>query len=268
MAGLTPDERTLLGEVIAGRADHERLAGDLGAGRGLSPGDAILLRDAVGSEIGRSRNRRDRRAGIYLDHLIDRAGQRDMAGIPADLSEHDRAVEVSGMMTGVLVAMSGLPGSGKSAIANELARELAAPVLAVDPIEAAIWRCGIPPSFETGVAAYEVAAALAEQQLALGLTVITDSVSSLEVARTMWRQAAARSGAELAIIEVICSDEIVHRERLARRERDIPGFPEPSWADVQSRRAEWEPWIDAHLTVDTVRSLDSNVGDALAYLRR
>lgn len=61
------------------------------------------------------------------------------------------------MMVGVLVAMSGLPGSGKSAVADELAPELAAPVLAVDPIEAAMWRCGIPPSCETGVAAYEVA---------------------------------------------------------------------------------------------------------------
>jgi len=90
------------------------------------------------------------------------------------------------MMSGVLVVMSGLPGAGKSAIADAVGREIGAPVLSVDPVEAAIWRCGIPPSFETGVAAYEVAAVLAEHQLALGLKVITDSVSSLEVARNMW----------------------------------------------------------------------------------
>lgn len=172
------------------------------------------------------------------------------------------------MMSGVLVVMSGLPGAGKTGIADSLGRELGAPVLSVDPVEAAIWRCGIEPSFETGVAAYEVAAVLAEHQLALGLTVITDSVSSLEVARNMWRQAAASTGSDLAVIEVICSDEDLHHQRLTSRQRDIAGFPEPSWADVQHRRAEWEPWGDDHLVVDTVRSLEENVADALDYLRR
>lgn len=103
----------------------------------------------------------------------------------------------------MLVVMSGLPGTGKSAIADALGSELGAPVLSVDPIEAAIWRCGISPSFETGVAAYEVAAVLAEHQLSLGLTAIVDSVSALEVARDVWRQAASRGGAELQVIEVV-----------------------------------------------------------------
>ena len=100
-------------------------------------------------------------------------------------------------MVRMLIVMSGLPGTGKSAIADALGHELGAPVLSVDPIEAAIWRCGIPPSFATGLAAYEVAAVLAEHQLTLGLTAIVDSVSSIEVARDMWRQAAHRAGAEL-----------------------------------------------------------------------
>lgn len=172
------------------------------------------------------------------------------------------------MMSAVLVVMSGLPGAGKSAIADAVGRALGAPVLSVDPIEAAIWRCGIPPSFETGVTAYDVAAVLAEHQLGMGLTVITDSVSSLEVARTMWRQAAARAGSGLAIIEVICSDENVHRQRLASRQRVIPGFPDPSWEDVKMRRAEWEPWDDPRLVVDTMRSINENVAEALDYLRR
>lgn len=168
----------------------------------------------------------------------------------------------------MLVVMSGLPGTGKSAIADALGYELGAPVLSVDPIEAAIWRCGIAPSFETGVAAYEVAAVLAERQLALGLTAITDSVSSVEVARDMWRRAASRASAVLRIIEVICSDECVHRQRLASRQRAIEGFPEPSWDDVQKRRAEWEPWADDRLVVDTVRTIDENLADALSFLRR
>jgi predicted kinase len=168
----------------------------------------------------------------------------------------------------MLVVMSGLPGTGKSAIADALGHELGAPVLSVDPIEAAIWRCGIPASFETGVAAYEVAAVLAEHQLSLGLTAIVDSVSSVEVARDMWRRAADRAGAELRVIEVVCGDERVHRRRLAGRRRGIEGFPELSWDEVQQRRAEWEPWTGDRLVVDTLRTLDDNLADALSFLRR
>jgi predicted kinase len=171
-------------------------------------------------------------------------------------------------MVSVLIVMSGLPGTGKSAIADALGRELGAPVLSVDPIEAAIWRCGIPASFATGVAAYEVAAVLAEHQLTMGLTTIVDSVSSVEVARDMWRQAARRAGAELRVIEVVCSDERVHRQRLAERRRTIEGYPEPSWDQVQQRRAEWEPWTGDRLVIDTMRTADDNLANALSFLRR
>lgn len=170
------------------------------------------------------------------------------------------------MMSGVLVVVSGLPGAGKSSLADALGKDLGAAVLSIDPIEAAIWRCGIPPSFETGVAAYEVVAVLAEHQLRLGLTVIADSVSSLEVARNMWRLAVSRAGAPMRAVEVICSDDDVHRQRLGGRERGIEIFPEPSWDDVLRRRDEWEPWTDDHVVVDSIRGLDENVAKALDFL--
>jgi predicted kinase len=167
----------------------------------------------------------------------------------------------------VLVVVSGLPGVGKSSLADAIGRRLGAAVLSVDPIEAAIWRSGIPPSFGTGVAAYEVVAVVAEHQLRLGLTAIADAVSSLEVARDMWRQAARRAGAVMRVVEVVCSDEDTHRQRLLGRERGIDGFPEPSWEDVLQRRDEWEPWRDQRLVIDSVRDLEANVTEALAFLR-
>jgi predicted kinase len=169
---------------------------------------------------------------------------------------------------GVLVVVSGLPAVGKSELADALGQRLGAAVLSVDPIEAAMWRCGIAPSFETGVAAYEVVAVVAEHQLRLGLTVIADAVSSLEVARDMWRGAASRTGAAMQVVEVICSDEGAHRERLARRARNIDGFPEPSWEDVVRRRDEWEPWQDERLVVDSARELEENAAEVLAFVNR
>ena len=172
------------------------------------------------------------------------------------------------MMTFVLVVMSGLPGAGKSSLAEALAPSLGAAVLAVDPVEAALRRAGLDPSYEVGVAAYEVVGALAEQQLRLGLTVIVDAVSSVEIARHGWRVAARRTGATLSIIEVVCGDERAHRQRLAARRRGLEGVPEPSWAGVVERRDEWEPWSEPHLVLDSGREIRENVAEALVYLDR
>jgi hypothetical protein len=70
----------------------------------------------------------------------------------------------------------------------------------------------------------------------------------------------------MRVIEVVCSHEETHRERLSRRARDIDGFPEPSWDEVVRRRDEWEPWRDETLVVDSVRELEANLAEALAFL--
>jgi predicted kinase len=77
-----------------------------------------------------------------------------------------------------LIVIAGLPGSGKSSVAEGLARALGVPILSVGPIEAAMWRGGIPKSM-TRPAAHEVAEALAEDTLRLGLAVIADAVDPL-----------------------------------------------------------------------------------------
>ncbi len=52
-----------------------------------------------------------------------------------------------------LVLMSGLPGVGKSAIADTVAVRISALVVSVDELEAAMLRSGLDQSFETGLAA-------------------------------------------------------------------------------------------------------------------
>lgn len=87
----------------------------------------------------------------------------------------------------MLIVMSGLPGAGKSAVAEELGRRIPAPVLSVDPVEAAMWRAGIDRDQPTGLAAYVVVEALTGEILALGQRVIVDAVNDAEEAREQWR---------------------------------------------------------------------------------
>ena len=135
----------------------------------------------------------------------------------------------------MLIVMAGLPGSGKSAIAEAVGRALRLPVLSVDPIEAAMRRAGIDRTQPTGLAAYVVAEAVASDILALGQGVVVDAVNAVEPARQMWRALAKTHETELRWIEVECSDPDLHRTRLEDRNRGYRAPYEPSWAGVCQR---------------------------------
>jgi len=128
----------------------------------------------------------------------------------------------------MLIALAGLPAAGKSSVAAGLGRMLPAPVVSVDPIEAALWRAGVERTQPTGLAAYLAAEAIADGVLALGQAVIVDAVNAVEPAREQWRELAARRRVPLAFVEVVCSSPELHRTRLAARRRDIAGFDEPT----------------------------------------
>jgi predicted kinase len=166
-----------------------------------------------------------------------------------------------------LIVLSGLPGSGKSTLAEGLSRKLSMPIFSIDPIEAAMWRGGLAKA-QTGIAAYDVAIALADEHLRLGHSVIADAVNPVEAPRAAWRNLAAKYRAELRIIECICADEAVHRRRIEARVRSIDGMPEITWARVLERRAEYEAWADPRLTLDTsVEVPERLLAEALGYVR-
>jgi predicted kinase len=166
----------------------------------------------------------------------------------------------------MLIVVAGLPGSGKSTLALDLGRALNCAVLGVDQAEAAMWRAGVSKTGPTHHAAYLVVGALAAEQLALGHDVIVDAVNGPEPARAQWRDLAAQLEAELRFIVVECSDDRIFRDRLAHRVREIEGFPEPTWEGVLRRRAEFPPWTDDRLVVDSVNSRETNLQAALDYL--
>lgn len=165
--------------------------------------------------------------------------------------------------------MSGLPGAGKSTAAEAIARRIGAVVVPVDPIEDALHRAGLGPSFETGLAAYLAAEVVADSTLRLGLPVLIDAANYLEVARTRWRALARSCGADLTWVEVVCSDVARHRDRLTVRDRGFDPSLEPGWAQVMARRAETDPWSAADrerlVQLDTAVALEPQLlrlGDA------
>ena len=80
-----------------------------------------------------------------------------------------------------LIIFSGLPGAGKSTLAEETARRLGIPVFAKDWLEASLLTSEMSPANPQkplGSAGYQLLSMLARRQLLLGQSAILDSVAS------------------------------------------------------------------------------------------
>jgi predicted kinase len=147
--------------------------------------------------------------------------------------------------------------TGKTTIARDLARQLGATYLRIDTIEQAI-RDSTTVRQPISDEGYRVAYAVAEENLRLGRTVISDSVNPIQLSRDAWIGVAHRAHARAAEVEVLCTDLQLHRQRVETRPADIGGLRLPTWEKVISR--EYEPWERKHIVIDTAgRSVAESV---------
>jgi predicted kinase len=166
-----------------------------------------------------------------------------------------------------LIVFSGLPGAGKSTLAEAVGRQLHVPVFAVDWLLGSLTPFGgyhLDEGFKIGE---ELLTTLAFRQFALGQSAILDFPAEDPDTRTRWRSLAHAAGAEFRVIVCECSDRELHRARLERRQRGIPGWHEAgNWANVERRQAEFPPWTGETLAIDAVRPLAQNLAAVLEYV--
>jgi predicted kinase len=158
-----------------------------------------------------------------------------------------------------LIVFAGLPGSGKSTVAEGYGDRIGVPVLSIDPVDRAMQAVGVTEN-RPGVTAYVVVEALAEEHLRRGRTVVVDAVNDVEAARQQWRDLATRTGAELRFVEVLCSDRAVHRARVEARHARDPW--KPDWAAVASR--VYEPWTEEHTVLDSATTAPHELVERIA----
>lgn len=165
----------------------------------------------------------------------------------------------------MLIVFSGLPGTGKTTIASELARQTGAVYLRIDVIEQALRNAGVLAG-DVGASGYGVANALALSHLQLGHRVIADGVNPVKESREAWKAVAMAAGVELMDIQVICSDQQEHQRRVETRASDIPGLVPPTLQSVLAH--EYEAWGEMPLTLDTsVVTAAQAVARVLAQLK-
>ena len=170
----------------------------------------------------------------------------------------------------MLIAMAGLPGTGKSTIGQVVAARLGIPVVPVDPIETAILQAGIAKDQPTGLAAYLVAETLAERVLVAGTGVLVDAVNAVAPAREQWVALGERLGEPVRFIEVVCSDPDLHRSRIEGWRQSMPHI-RLTWNAVEQSLDDYSEWSGSsaavpRITLDSVEPLGTNVERAVAFL--
>jgi predicted kinase len=159
---------------------------------------------------------------------------------------HDSDVRVANQSLPRLLIFAGLPGVGKSTLAQGLARELGATYVRIDTIEQGLRDLC---AFDVQGEGYALAYRLAADNLRLGRTVVADSCNPVELTRRAWEQVAKDAGASFANVEVVCGDAHEHLTRVETRAADVPGLRLPTWNDVQARR--YDAWTAKRWVVDT-----------------
>lgn len=160
----------------------------------------------------------------------------------------------------MLISLGGQPGVGKSTVGWELAQRLGAMRIRVDVLEQALRDAGLNVIDDQG---YRAAYAIAEDNLRLGRTVISDCVNDIEQTRQAWRNVAQRASAPFLEVEIICSDAEEHRRRVETRVSDVPGLALPSWSEVQARKRD--PWTRTHIVVDTAKQSAADIAEMLDW---
>jgi predicted kinase len=164
----------------------------------------------------------------------------------------------------MLIIFGGLPGVGKTTLAQAVAKHLRATYLRIDSIEQAIKDSLLQP-LEVIDAGYMVGYAVARDNLRARQTVVADSVNPLQITRKAWLAAAKDANCTSIQVEVVCSDKTEHEARVKTRKADIAGLSLPSWEAVTTR--EYDLWQASRIIIDTAgKTVDAAVEELLGQL--
>ena len=157
----------------------------------------------------------------------------------------------------VLIAVSGLPGTGKSYFCSKLAERLPFIVRESDALRKALFPS---PSYSAEESSHLFRAChyLIEQLLKKGFCLILDATNLSEGHREHLYGVAERLDARLVLVQVKAPPQVV-RERLRNRSKSETSS-DADWAIYRRMKTSVEPIRRNHYVVDTSRDITPVVG--------
>lgn len=168
--------------------------------------------------------------------------------------------------------VTGVPGSGKSAIARALAERLRAAGEPVDVLELDVIRRALTPtptySDDEREVVYRALVYLARSLVEHGVPVIIDATAH----RRAWRDLARAAIAAFAEVQLVCPLEVARERERTRHDSHAPpgiyaGATRPG-ATVPGVNVAYEPALAPEVTIDTsAEDVDSAVARLLPLAR-
>ncbi|MCX7981473.1 MAG: AAA family ATPase [Syntrophales bacterium] len=185
----------------------------------------------------------------------------------------------TGRRTPVLMTMVGLTGTGKTFVAQELARRLGAQLIQTDVIRKEL--AGLPPEehryepFGEGIYSpemsrrtYEEARRRAEEALRKGKSVILDATHTRDSEREEALKIARRYGASFYLLNCHCPEETV-KTRLSERLGRVGEASDGRWEIYLKQREKMDPltpWSEFLISIDTSQPRDAIMNEIFTSL--
>ena len=166
----------------------------------------------------------------------------------------------------VFVAVSGLPGTGKSYFSQRLAERLPLAVLESDSLRKVIFS---PPDYtaEESSRLFKAIHSLIESLLRRGVSLILDATNLSERHREYLYSIADRLGTKLVLVRVEAPPRVV-RERLVRRSRGSGNSSDADWAVYQKMCPTAQRITRRHYAVDTSRDITPVLDKIVREIKR
>jgi hypothetical protein len=165
----------------------------------------------------------------------------------------------------MLVMVTGLPATGKSTIAKNLAKRLHGTLLRTDLIRKELLPRPRYTRKEKDLI-YDVLLLVAKYLLRSGTTVVLDGTFYKRGLRKKVYAVASRTKSNLKIVECACPEHVIRR-RMERRSKRKRNLSDADYSVYKKIASQFEPIRRRHIVVDTSMFLNQNIVEIMHKIR-
>ncbi len=165
------------------------------------------------------------------------------------------------------VAVSGLPGTGKSYFCSQLASRLPLVILESDALRKKLFSA---PSYSSPESArlFRTLHLLIERLIKGGISLILDATNLSERYRERLYSIAERLDARLVLVRVEAPPEVVYERLKARKDGDSANSSDADWAVYQRMKSSVQKISRNHYAVDTSKDITPVLDKVVREVRR
>ena len=161
----------------------------------------------------------------------------------------------------MIIVICGLPGTGKSFLANKLSSHVNATVLSTDKLRKELFEKPTYTAWERRLI-YDVLFLLAMYLHSAGISCILDGTFNMEKSRSEIKEFLNLTNDQFHIIECISPEDIILTRLLLRKD----DYSDANVSVYLKMKKIYEPVRQNHLSINTAQSIDKNIERILKFI--